>query len=479
MLQLYDTLTREKLAVSPSEGETLRFYCCGPTVYGPSHIGNFRSFLVQDLFRRVVELGGIKTKHVRNLTDVDDKTIRRSQEEGKSLAEFTNFWGARFHADCNALHILRPHEEPSAVKHIAEQIALIEILMAKEHAYRGADGSVYFSVSSYADYGKLSRLDKRELRLGSSQTAHDADEYEKDSLADFALWKAHKPEDGPNAWDSPWGRGRPGWHLECSAMGMKYLGESFDLHSGGVDLCFPHHENEIAQSEAATGVEFVRHWFHISHLRVEGEKMSKSLGNLYTLADLEEKGWNADEMRYTLLAGHYRQPLNFTFDTMHAAQHALHRLGDFAEKLLQLAGKERLPDYEALLRKAPPEFGVFRPAWEALLDDLNAPEALGQLFKGVKEVETKLKAGQVRAEEAGEILTGLGAIVAAFGWALPAAAGETGGEETPEEIRELAQQRWEAKQAKDWAKADELRDALKEKGWAVKDGTDGYELTSL
>ncbi|MFV1994353.1 MAG: cysteine--tRNA ligase, partial [Verrucomicrobiales bacterium] len=352
MLQLYDTLTREKKPVVPADGQRLRFYCCGPTVYGPSHIGNFRSFLVQDLFRRVVELGGTPTLHVRNITDLDDKTIRQAQSEGKSLSDFTAFWAERFRADAEALRMLPPHQEPGAVDHIPEQIALIERLIEAGNAYQGEDGSVYFSVSSYPGYGKLSHLDERELRLGSAQSVNDADEYEKDSLADFALWKAHKQEDGANAWDSPWGRGRPGWHLECSAMGLKYLGDSFDLHSGGVDLCFPHHENEIAQSEAATGAEFARHWFHVAHLRVEGEKMSKSLGNLYTVEDLAGKGYSADEVRYALLAGHYRKPLNFAFDTLGAARKGMERLRSFADKLMEIAGDQELPSYDRLAKSA-------------------------------------------------------------------------------------------------------------------------------
>ena len=331
-LQLYDTLSRASHPILPEDGKTLRFYCCGPTVYGPAHIGNFRTFVMQDIFRRVVEASGAATRHVRNITDVDDKTIRQSQEEGRRLSEFTTVWTDRFHKDCAALGILPPHTEPSAVAHIPEQIDLIAQLMEKGHAYRTPDGSVYYDVHSFPAYGRLSRLAEREITTDTVDREQD-DEYERASAADFALWKAARPEDGPNHWTSPWGNGRPGWHIECSTMAMKHLGESFDLHSGGIDLVFPHHENEIAQSEAATGKTFARHWFHVAHLTVKGRKMSKSLGNLYTLDDLAKRGHGPMELRYVLLSGCYRQPLNFTFSSLAASRKALARLSDWQQRL--------------------------------------------------------------------------------------------------------------------------------------------------
>ncbi|MEM7145783.1 MAG: cysteine--tRNA ligase [Verrucomicrobiota bacterium] len=476
MLELYDTLSRERKPVIPEDGDVLRFYCCGPTVYGPAHIGNFRTFVVQDLFRRVVELGGLKTKHVRNITDVDDKTIRESQAAGQTLEAFTRGWTEQFHADCEALRLLDPHEEPGAAKHIGEQVALIERLIERGNAYEGGDGSVYYSVSSFAGYGKLTRLDTRELQLGAAQTANDADEYEKDALADFVLWKARKPEDGENFWESPWGEGRPGWHLECSAMGMRYLGETFDLHGGGIDLCFPHHENEIAQSEAATGAEYARHWFHSEHLSVEGQKMSKSLGNLYTLSDIKEKGFTADELRYTLLAGSYRQKLNFTFDSMHAAHEALGRLAKFAAKLLE--EESSLPTYEECVAFGPIEGDPFRASWEALLDDLNTAEALGQLFKAAKVVEKALNGGDLDGSAREAARRGFGRVVSAFGWVIPQLA-EAAPYEVPEEVRELAEKRLMAKEEKDWSQADALRNKLAEMGWQIKDSPGGYELEPL
>ena len=317
-------MTREARPLEPVDGKTFRFYCCGPTVYGPSHIGNFRSFVLQDVLRRALEIGGTRTRHVRNITDVDDKTIRDSQAAGQSLEEFTARWTQLFHEDGGKLNCLPPHIEPSAVEHIPGQIAMIGELVEKGHAYPSDDGSVYFRIASFPQYGKLAKLDRQELELGRTQEARaNADEYEKDSISDFVLWKSRRPEDGENYWESPWGEGRPGWHLECSAMIRQYLGETFDLHSGGVDLVFPHHENEIAQSQCACGGEFARHWFHVTHLMVEGGKMSKSLGNLYTIADLEERGFTAMELRYVLIGGHYRRPLNFTFDSLHAAHEAL------------------------------------------------------------------------------------------------------------------------------------------------------------
>src|SRR6187549_2029002 len=290
-IRLHDSLSRELRELKPSQPDGVyRFYNCGPTVYAPAHIGNFRTFVLNDVLRRLLELefGAQKVKHVRNLTDVDDRTIGQTQKEKRPLAEITRKWTEKFHADCDALNCLRPHVEPTATGHIREQVDMIAVLMQKGNAYRAADGSVYFKVSSFDHYGRLSRVKERELQVGSALTGkvHAADADEKEDVSDFALWKAHKAEDGDNAWDSPWGRGRPGWHIECSAMSKKHLGETIDLHTGGVDLLFPHHENEIAQSECCNGVPFAKHWYHSEHLLVDGKKMCKSLGNLYTLDDL-------------------------------------------------------------------------------------------------------------------------------------------------------------------------------------------------
>ncbi len=443
----------------------MRFYCCGPTVYGPAHIGNFRTFIMQDVFRRVLEATGMKTRHVRNLTDVDDKTIRQSQAEGRSLGEFTQHWTDRFHEDCDALNLMPPHVEPSAVAHIPEQIELIQKLVDGGNAYKTDDGSVYFSVNSFPDYGNLSRLAERSITTTETDR-ESSDEYERDSAADFALWKAQRDEDGPNHWPSPWSKGRPGWHIECSCMVLKHLGESFDVHSGGVDLIFPHHENEIAQSEAATGKPFVQHWFHIAHLMVEGKKMSKSLKNLYTLQDIAERGFNAVELRYVLLSGSYRQPLNFTFDSLQAARSALKRLGELQEKL------GGAPD------PIPPEqdFGPFQPVLDALLNDLNTPDALGRLFRIAREIQKALDAGELNDDQCESAQLGLAMVLQALGLVLPSADGEV---LIPEEIQTLADERWEARKQRDWDRADSLRDKITKAGWQVEDRKETFDLTPL
>ena len=487
-LTLFDTMSRAQRELTPLDGSTYRFYACGPTVYGPAHIGNFRTFVLQDLFRRVLELGGTPTKHVRNLTDLDDKTIRVSQEQGQTLTDFTRHWTQLFHADCAALHCLPPHIEPSAVEHIPHQVRMIEELIAKGHAYAAPDGSVYFKITSFPDYGRLSRVKERELKQGASVSN---DEYEKDTLGDFALWKARKPEDGPNFWQAPWGEGRPGWHLECSAMIREYLGDTFDLHSGGVDLVFPHHENEIAQSEccADSGHHgFAAHWFHITHLLVDGKKMSKSLGNLYTLADLAAKGCTPEEVRYVLTAAHYRAQLNFTFDSLDGARSALAKLRSAERDLADLAEAKKAPSYSELIVAEP---GPFVPAWLALNRDLNTSESLGLVFITLKALKTKA----LNKGDAHSAWIGLHKIFAAFGIVLQwsrfkpisgSAKTESRAEESraegavqvaPAEIHAIAEARWAARNAKDWAESDRLRGELDTLGWTMKDGREDYTLT--
>lgn len=473
MLNLYDTQSGAMKPVEAEDGKTLRFYCCGPTVYAAAHIGNFRTFVVQDVFRRVVELGGLRTKHVRNITDVDDKTIRNSQAQGMPLQEYTAKWTEKFHEDCAALNCLVPHVEPSAVGHIAEQLDIVQKLMEKGHAYQSEDGSVYFRISSYADYGKLAHLDRQTLDLGkTAETRADVDEYDKDSVADFVLWKARRPEDGPNYWDSPWGEGRPGWHLECSAMSHKYLGDTFDLHSGGVDLVFPHHENEIAQSRCACGGESARHWFHVTHLLVDGAKMSKSLGNMYTLDQLQEMGYAPAALRYVLAGAYYRRPLNFTLAGMKDATSALNKLGRFDRELAKAAGNAaKEPTYRDLIKNRP-EAGPFQPAWDSLEDDLNTPEALGHVFSAIKGI----KPAEMDAAQATELWRQFRLITEALGLQLPDPDADI---EVPEDIRAIAEERWAARAAKDWAKADELRAKLAELGWGMKDGKEEYKLNKI
>ncbi len=460
-LKLQNTLTRQQETVYPENGSNLGFYCCGPTVYGPAHIGNFRTFLAQDAFRRTVEVLGMQITHVRNITDFDDKTIRSSQAEGKSLSEFTEYWRKAFEADAATLNLLPPHVSPSAVAHIKEQIELIAELKEKGLAYVGEDKSVYYRIDAFDGYGKLSQLKFDDRKKNADGRLNSDDEYSKENADDFALWKAWKPEDGPNQWESPWGPGRPGWHIECSAMSMKYLGDSFDMHSGGVDLIFPHHENEIAQSEGATDKPFVRHWFHIAHLRVEGEKMSKSLGNLYTLKDILDKGYSAEELRYTLVCGHYRHPINFTWDSMNAARSAINKLRKFKE--LVGAKYPETPHSN--------QFGDFEPVIEALCDDLNVSKALGRLFTIIAQLEKTELTNSI------EIKKGFENVLYVLGLTLDSTPSEE--RDAPQEILDLAEARWQAKQDRDWGRADTLRAEITELGWNVKDRKDGYDLEPL
>jgi len=448
-IRLHDSLTREVRELKPAHADgVFRFYNCGPTVYAPAHIGNFRTFVVNDVIRRLLELefGADKVKHVRNLTDVDDKTIKRARDEGRPLADVTRQWTEKFHADCAALNCLPPHVEPTATGHIREQVDMIEVLMKKGNAYRAPDGSVYFKVSSFDRYGRLSRVKERELQMGSALKAQAADADEKEDGSDFALWKAHKPDDGANAWDSPWGRGRPGWHIECSAMSKKHLGETIDLHTGGVDLLFPHHENEIAQSECCNGADFSRHWYHSEHLLVDGKKMSKSLGNLYTLDDLKAKGFSPMALRYSLLMGHPRKQLNFTLDSLHAAEKALGTLRNFRASLAPAGG----------------DAALFATVHAALADDLNTPGALGALF-------TVVNRGPQGVE-----LAAFDRVLFALGLKLDEPAAPKA--DIPAEISALAANRWAAKQAKDFAAADALRKELAAAGWSMLDRKDGYSL---
>ena len=451
-IKLHDSLTREARELLPSQADgVFRFYNCGPTVYAAAHIGNFRTFVVNDLLRRLLELefGQNKVHHVRNLTDVDDKTIRRSREEGRPLAEVTRQWTDKFHADCAALNCLPPHDEPRAAdpRFIREQVNMIEVLMEKGNAYRAADGSVYFKVASYPGYGALSRVKERELQVGATLKSAAADADEKEDVSDFALWKAHKPEDGDVKWPGPRGtaEGRPGWHIECSAMSKALLGPTIDLHTGGVDLLFPHHENEIAQSECCNGTTFARHWYHSEHLLVDGKKMSKSLGNLYTLDDLKAKGFTPAALRYALLAGHPRKQLNFTLEALPAAEKALSTLRTFRAQLM--------PEGTA---------DPFGTVLASLQDDLNTPGALGALF-------TIINRGATDSSPAAfdRVIFALGLDLTApvvAKTAIPAA------------ITALAEKRWSAKQAKDFAGADALRKELTAAGWSMLDRKDGYSL---
>ncbi|HTQ31486.1 MAG TPA: cysteine--tRNA ligase [Opitutaceae bacterium] len=467
-IRLFDSLTREIRELKPSHPDgVFRFYNCGPTVYAPAHIGNFRTFVINDVLRRLLELefGPDKVRHVRNLTDVDDRTIAQAKKEGRPLAEITKKWTDKFHADCDALNCLRPHVEPTATGHIREQVDMIDVLMKKGNAYRAPDGSVYFKIGSFPGYGALSRIKERELKVTDS--AFDSDH--KNNVGDFALWKAYKPEeDGDVKWSGPndAAAGRPGWHIECSAMIKKHLGETIDLHTGGVDLLFPHHENEIAQSECCNGTTFSRHWYHSEFLQVDAKKMSKSLGNIFMLDDIVAEGYSPMALRYALLMGHPRKQLNFTLDSLHAATSAILNL-QALETMLQAMGAAN-PSTAKSSR--------FDPVIEALNDDLNTPAALGALFTIRNEIvhgkgEQKLTSADVESFDRAVFALGLKLhLVQSYPQNAPV---------RPAEIATLAEKRWAAKQAKDFATADALRKELATAGWAMLDGKDGYKLEPL
>ena len=469
-LKLFNTASRsiESLVIDPKK--TLKIYGCGPTVYGAAHIGNFRTYVVQDTVLRLLQLLKLPYCYVRNITDVDDKTIRNSIAQGKTLSEYTQYWTEIFHRDCRRLGLLSPTIEPRATETIAAQQELIQTLLQKGHAYV-RKGSVYFRIASFPSYGKLSRVHARMLQtqgINSAGQSNDADEYDREQIADFVLWKAYKQTDGHIAWESPWGKGRPGWHLECSTMAHLYLGQTVDLHIGGVDLCFPHHENEIAQSEAAYGAPFVRHWMHIAHLQVEGQKMSKSLGNLFTLDDLQTKGYDAATVRYALLAGHYQQTLNFSFDLLRAAQCALQKIHAYTHRLLQTVSVPEEAFCALISRAILPSKCVFlSDFFEALLEDVNTPKALGCLFSFLHKHPSP-------PSEPTSFLNEWAAALYALGISLEGHKKEP--IKIPHEVQQLAQQRWEAKQARDFSKADQLRQILQQKGWEVFDQKEDFYL---
>jgi cysteinyl-tRNA synthetase len=459
-------MTREIRELKPSQPDgVFRFYNCGPTVYGPAHIGNFRTFLVNDVLRRMLELefGPAGVRHVRNLTDVDDRTIGQTLKEGLPLGEITRKWTAKFHDDCSALNCLRPHVEPTATGYIRQQVEMIDVLMEKGNAYRAADGSVYFKISSFPDYGALSRIRERELKVTNS--APDADH--KDDAGDFALWKAWKPEDGGNKWPGPKGAGdgRPGWHIECSAMNKAILGDTIDLHTGGVDLLFPHHENEIAQSQCCNGATFSRHWYHTEHLLVDGATMSRSKGNYYVLDDLVAKGFSPMAVRYALLNGHPRRQLNFVLDSLHMSSAALARLRNFDEQIRNRG----TPLSEEPDHGFQGDWGPFGPAFDSLCDDLNVPEALGHIFTVLN--RSILSFDGKEAMTASAAFRRVCALLGLEFWKQEAP--ET---EVPAAVKALAEKRWAARQAKDFKAADALRAELGSAGWSMLDRKDGYRI---
>ncbi|MBL7012771.1 MAG: cysteine--tRNA ligase [Kiritimatiellales bacterium] len=459
MFKIYNTMSRSLEELVPLEDNHVRLYTCGPTVYNYAHIGNYRAYMFEDLLRRWIQYKGFKITQVQNLTDVDDKTIRGSRESGKALRDYTQTYKDTFFEDLKVLNIEPAEHYPAATDCIPEMIALIEKLFEKGLAYKSDDGSVYFPIDKFPEYGKLAHLDREGMRSGARV---DQDEYDKDNAADFALWKGYVPEDGDVVWDSPWGKGRPGWHIECSAMSEKYLGKTFDIHCGGVDNIFPHHEDEIAQSEGANGCMYSKYWMHNAHLMVEGKKMAKSEGNFFTLREILDKGYTGREIRYELIGTHYRKSLNFTFASLNANRAALARLDDFYAKLQECIGDEKepgdLPDWAATLSEK----------FEAALDDdLNIAGALGALFDGVHAGNKEFPMSGNAALAVSNLWKKLDTVLGFL---------EPPKEEVPAELIEMAEARATAKANKDWAEADRLRDAVAAAGWTIQDTPTGPKL---
>lgn len=464
-MNFYNSMSRNKESVVPIEDGHVRMYTCGPTVYNFAHIGNFRAYTFEDILRRAIQFNGCRVTQVMNLTDVDDKTIRGAKAAGIPLKTFTAPFIQAFFEDLKTINIQPAEVYPAATDHIPEMIEIVARLFEKGLAYQSEDGSVYFSVSRLPQYGRLAHLDREHLRVGARVAD---DEYEKEGYGDFALWKAYEASDGDVVWDSPWGRGRPGWHLECSAMAMKYLGDTFDIHTGGIDNLFPHHENEIAQTEGATGKTFVNLWMHCAHLRVNGEKMSKSLGNFFTLRDLIGKGYTGREIRYVLINGHYRQALNFTFDALAAARSSLARIDECVDALEELAAAQRGVDASN---------ACLADFTTAINDDLNIPEAFAALFALVRESNVALSQGAVKPQDAAAILGVFDKMDTVLGVVRFGRAQKDDG--VPAEIQALVDARAAARTAKQWAESDRLRDELAAKGWEVRDSKEGQKVKSL
>jgi cysteinyl-tRNA synthetase len=455
-LKLYNTLTRKKETFKPIVSGKVGLYTCGPTVYDFAHIGNFRAYVFSDLLRRYLEYKGYEVKQVINITDIDDKTIKGSQEEGIPLVQYTKKYKKAFFEDIEALNIKKADFYPEATSQVKEIIEFVKKLLDKGNAYE-MDGSVYFKISSFPEYGKLSRMKLDKLKTTERVSA---DEYEKEQVADFALWKGWEEIDGDVFWITDFGKGRPGWHLECSVISMQYLGNTIDIHTGGVDLIFPHHENEIAQSQSVTGQKFVNFWLHNEFLMVEGKRMAKSLGNYYTLRNLLAKGYNPKAIRYLLLSSHYRQQLNFTFEGLKSAEGALSRLFDFLHNLKNIKGGKSNPKIKKLIRKTKKGFR------EALDDDLNMPQALSKIFDLIKEVNLLMEKNQISESDAENLIS----LLAEFDKILGVLERE---ESIDEETQSLIYQREQARMDKNWALADKIRSQLEERGIILEDTPQG------
>jgi cysteinyl-tRNA synthetase len=465
-LRFFNTYSREIEEFEPRDptARPIRMYTCGPTVYSRAHIGNFRAYIFEDLLQRHLELRGYKVHRVMNITDVEDKTIRGAREAGVSLQKFTEQFKAAFFEDAHTLRIKRADDYPAATdqRYIDRMIEMISALISKGLAYQADDKSVYFRINKFPDYGKLAHFDLTQLQ-STGRVKHD--EYDKEHIGDFALWKAWDEADGDVKWDSPWGPGRPGWHIECSAMSTALLGDQIDIHCGGVDNIFPHHEAEIAQSEGVTGQKFVRYWLHCAHLLVDGQKMAKSLGNFYTVPDVLAKGYTGRELRYALLRVHYRVPLNFTWEGMNEARESLGRIDEWLARLGELIGTPRGGVRSAQRADPTSHFE------DALDDDLNISAALGFLFESIRETNRAMDQNEMDAASASAWLDW---------WNRSNSVLDLEAETDvaiPHEVAQLAEEREKARREKNWKRSDELRERISALGWEVRDTKDGPKLT--
>lgn len=458
-IQFYNTYSKRKEEFKPIKDGYVGLYTCGPTVYDYAHIGNFRAYIFEDLLRRYLLYRGFDVTQVMNLTDIDDKTIKGCNARGISLAEYTKVYKDAFFEDLDTLKIARAAHYPEATTHIKEMVDLVKRLLDKGAAYRMGD-SIYYRIAEFPGYGKLSGMKLEDLKIGARI---DAEEYEKETAADFALWKGWDEDDGDVYWETELGKGRPGWHIECSAMSMKYLGETFDIHCGGVDNIFPHHENEIAQSEAATGKRFVNYWLHNAHLMVEGKKMAKSFNNFYTLKDLMDQGLHPMAVRYVLIATHYRQQLNFTFDGVNAALASLQRLWDFYTNVEESSGGDSGGQIASIAHEAEEKFT------SALDDDLNISPALAAVFDMVKAANRVMAEVGLGEDDKKILLKALDGFDSVLAFVKP----PEGAKIIDEEVERLIQARVDARKNKDFEQADRIRDQLLAQGIILEDTKSG------
>ena len=465
MLKLYNTLSRKIEVFKPIKEKEISIYSCGPTTYSYVHIGNLKAVLTFDLLKRYLKYKGYKVKHVMNITDVDDKTIRESQKEGKNLKEFTEFYNKAFIEDIKKLNVDMPDFMPKATEEIDEMVKLIKILLKKKIAYKTENGDIYFSISKFKEYGKLANLNLKQLKKNADGRLNAADEYEKEDARDFALWKAYDKKDGDVFWDTELGKGRPGWHIECSAMSAKYLGQPFDIHMGGVDLIFPHHTNEIAQSEAAYEKKFCNYWVHNAHVIVNGQKMSKSLGNFFTLRDLLKKGYTPSAIRYELISTNYRQQMDFKENNLEDVEGILNKFKELFVKLDNVNSEKKNKKVVLIIEKAEKDFE------DSMDEDLNISAALAAVFGFVKESNKIInEIGKEDALKIKKTLLKFDSVLGVMNYQK---------DEMPKEIVALAEKRLKEKKEKNWAEADKLREEINKKGFIIDDTKEGYLLKKI